>query len=365
MFKFYGTIVLVIIMTNKEGILRNGLFTVMVLLAALIFSFAIEYVFLAESLISDVFILGVFIIALSTPGYFWSIAASFLSVLAVNFVFTFPYFAFNFFIPANLASAVIMLAVAIMTSTLTKRIRETERTKAEIEREHMRGNLLRAVSHDLRTPLTTIYGSCSTVIENYGSLDDEHKLKLLGDIREDSEWLIRMVENLLSVTRIDGDKVRVEKTDTALEELIDSVLVKFKKRYPGHDVTVIIPDEFVSIPMDPMLIGQVLMNILENAVLHAEGMTELILKVSVEGNDAVFEVSDNGCGIPKEKLPGLFTGYIERTESPADGKRNNMSIGLSVCYAIIRAHGGRIWAENRKSGGASFFFTLETEELGE
>lgn len=345
-----------------KSFIRNGLLTAGVLLTALVVSFALEYLLSVESLISDVFILGVFIIALCTPGYCWSIAASFLSVLAVNFVFTFPYFAFNFFIPENMTSALIMLIVAIMTGTLTRKIRETERTRAEIERERMRANLLRAVSHDLRTPLTTIYGSCSTVIENYDSLDRGQKLKLLGEIREDSEWLIRMVENLLSVTRIDGDKVQVTKTSTVLDELIDTVLVKFKKRYPGQNVLVSIPDEFISIPMDAMLIEQVLMNILENAVLHAEGMTELILRVGIEGSEAVFEVSDNGCGIPKDKLGELFTGYIERSESPTDGKRSNMSIGLSVCYAIIRAHGGRIWAENRKSGGASFFFTLETEE---
>lgn len=122
-----------------------------------------------------------------------------------------------------------MLAVAVFTSTLNSRIRDQEKLRTENEKERMRGNLLRAISHDLRTPLTSIYGSSSTLISKYDALPKEQQLKLLGEIQEDSEWLIRMVENLLSVTRIDGAKVEVVKTPTVLDELIDSVLMKFSK----------------------------------------------------------------------------------------------------------------------------------------
>lgn len=143
----------------------------------------------------------------------------------------------------------------------------------ESEKEKMRANLLRAVSHDLRTPLTSIYGACSTVIENYDSLDKEKTIKLLGEACSDAQWLTRMVENLLSVTRIDSEKVTVQKTPTVLDELLDTVLVKFRKRYPEIPVELETPDAFIVIPMDSMLIQQVLMNLLENAALHAEGMT--------------------------------------------------------------------------------------------
>ncbi len=141
--------------------------------------------------------------------------------------------------------------------------------RAESEREKVRANLLRAISHDLRTPLTSIYGSCSAIMENYDRLKKEQTWKLLGEMKEDAEWLIRMVENLLSVTRLDGNAASVVKRPIVLEELIDAVLVKFKKRYPNQPVQVQIPDQFVSIPMDAMLIEQVLINILENAVFHA------------------------------------------------------------------------------------------------
>ena len=249
-----------------------------------------------------------------------------------------------------------------MTSTLTTRVKKQEQLRMESETEKMRANLLRAVSHDLRTPLTSIYGACSTVIENYDSLGREQKLKLLGEVCEDAQWLNRMVENLLSVTRIDSEKVSVKKTPTVLEELIDAVLVKFKKTHPGVNINVELPDDFIVIPMDSMLIRQVLTNLLENAVLHAEGMTKLTLRVFTLGNRAVFEVADNGCGIPKERLRTLFTGTLP-SESEADSGKHGMGIGLSVCAAIIKAHGGEIKAESKPGEGTTIRFWLETEEI--
>jgi len=226
--------------------------------------------------------------------------------------------------------------------------------------------LLRAVSHDLHTPLTSIYGATSVIMENYNSLSKEQQMKLLGEIQEDSQWLVRMVENLLSVTRIDDSVTKITKEPVVLDELLDSVIVKFNKHYPKQKVDVSVPDEFISIPMDPILIQQVLMNIMENAIVHATGMTELTLFVHIDNNTAVFEVKDNGCGIPEEKMHHLFTGYTEREASvPTDGSRNNMGIGLSVCSTIIKAHGGVIYAENRPEGGAVFGFTLEMEEVDE
>ena len=226
-----------------------------------------------DGVASMVFLLAVFFVSMYTDGYWWGVAASIVSVLAVNFAFRTPYFAFNFTIPENIFSGVVMLVVSFMTSTLTTRIKKQEQLRMESETEKMRANLLRAVSHDLRTPLTSIYGACSTVIDNYDSLGREQKVKLLSEACADAQWLNRMVENLLSVTRIDADGVAIQKTPTVLEELVDTVLVRFQKLHPGVPVEVKLPDDFIVIPMDSMLIQQVLTNLLENAVLHAEGMT--------------------------------------------------------------------------------------------
>ena len=227
--------------------------------------------------------------------------------------------------------------------------------------DEMQRDLIANVSHDLRTPLTSIYGACSAMRDNFDALPRQTHMKLLSDVCADAQWLVRMVENLLSVTRVDTSTVRLSKNDTVLEELIDAVLVKFHKHYPDIDVHVEIPEEFVSIPMDAMLISQVLMNLLENAVFHAKGMKNLWLRVEVKGFWAYFYVEDDGCGIPEEKLPKLFTGMLG-SEAPMDQSRSSMGIGLSVCSAIIKAHGGEIWANKRVGGGTEVGFRLEMED---
>lgn len=345
-----------------KQIIIDAVFMTALLMAVFVLNIFLEDYFDTHTLIPMIFVLAVFLISLKTQGYFWGITASLISVLLVNYAFTYPYYAIDLISPECVSSAIVMLGVAVITGTLTTKIKHQEKMKAESERERMRANLLRAVSHDLRTPLTSVYGSSSAIIENYDSLSKIQQLKLLREIQTDSEWLIRMVENLLSVTRLDGKNVQVKKTPTVLEELIDTVLVKFYKRCTEQKVIVDIPDDFISIPMDAMLIEQVLINILENAVDHAVGMTELILKVSIQENFAVFEISDNGCGIPQSKMTNLFTGYLDCENVPADGNRSNMGIGLSVCYTIIKAHGGEIYAENNNSGGASFRFALKMED---
>ena len=348
---------------KKQTLVRDAAVMLLTLLAAYAMVMLTQAVMgRIEGVAMLIFMLAVFVTSMYTEGYVWGVAASLISVLAVNFAFLSPYFAFNFTLSENLFSGLVMLVVSIMTSTLTTRVKKQEQLRMESETEKMRANLLRAVSHDLRTPLTSIYGACSTVIENYDSLGREQKLKLLGEVCEDAQWLNRMVENLLSVTRIDSEKVSVKKTPTVLEELIDTVLVKFKKTHPGVNIHVELPDDFIVIPMDSMLIRQVLTNLLENAVLHAEGMTKLTLRVFTLGNRAVFEVADNGCGIPKERLRTLFTGTLP-SESGADSGKHGMGIGLSVCAAIIKAHGGEIKAESKPGEGTTIRFWLETEEI--
>ena len=337
------------------------LLTIFILVLAFVLNLVMQSFFDTRSLIPMIFVLGVFLISLKTNGYFFGISSSIISVLLVNYAFTYPYFAIDLISPECVMSAIVMLVVATMTGALTTKIKEQEKLKAENEKERMRANLLRAVSHDLRTPLTSVYGSCSAIIENYDEIDKERKLKLLCEMREDSEWLIRMVENLLSVTRLDSKNVKIKKSPTVLEELIDSVLVKFKKRCPDVDVDVNIPDEFLSIPMDPMLIEQVIINILENAVHHAKGMTSLKLTVTSDGSYADFKISDDGCGIDPGIMSALFSGYFKTGANPTDGTRNNMGIGLSVCDAIIKAHGGEITVKNLSPHGAEFSFSLKTE----
>ncbi len=344
-----------------KKVLKDIAITVGVFILSYGLGFVMQDVFNIKEHITTVFVFSVFLVSLLTEGYVYGIITTFVSVLFINYTFTYPYFDFDFSVPANILSAVVMLIISLLTSAFTTKLKKWQALKAEGEKEKMRANLLRAVSHDLRTPLTTIYGASSSIIDNYDRLTDSQKTRMINGIKEDSEWLIRMVENLLSITRIDSGNVKLIKTPTVLEELIDSVIVKFKKRYPNQKVELNIPEDLVVIPMDAILIEQVIINILENAVQHAGNFTKLALKVFVIDNKAIFEISDNGKGIEKERLEHIFTGYYS-TEEKADNQKRNAGIGLSVCATIIKAHGGTITAENAKDGGAVFRFSLTTEE---
>lgn len=348
-------------MPSKKQNIADSLFTLITLIIVFLVNLFLVRQFDTKTMTPMIFVLGVFLVSWRTQGYGFGIAASLISVLAVNWAFTYPYWEFDLISPECISSAVVMLIVSTMTGALTTRLKQQEKLKAEAETERMRGNLLRAVSHDLRTPLTSIYGSCSAMIENFDSIPREKQLLLLKDMQTDSQWLNRMVENLLSVTRVDADKVRLSKHSVVLEELIDALLVKFRKHYPDQTVQVSIPEDFVSIPMDPVLIEQVLMNLLENAVFHARGMRNLRLQVELKNRYAVFTVEDDGCGISEERMTHLFTGLLD-SEAPADSARSNMGIGLSVCRTIIKAHGSELKAGNRPAGGAVFSFALEMEE---
>ena len=215
-------------MKQHKRVFLDFAYAAVILVTAFALNLALLQWFRIPSVTPMVFVLGVFLIAWRTQGYFWGIVSSLASVMAVNYAFTYPYWAFNLIRPECLASAVVMLMVSIMTSTMTTQIKRQEQMKAEAEKERMRGNLLRAVSHDLRTPLTSIYGACSAMLENYDALPRQTHIKLLSDVCADAQWLVRMVENLLSVTRVDTSTVRLSKNDTVLEELIDAVLEKYR-----------------------------------------------------------------------------------------------------------------------------------------
>lgn len=349
-------------MSKTKKIFTDIILTIAILVGCFFACLAIDNLMHEQALVPAIFTLGVFVISLITSGYIYGIVSCLISVLAVNFAFTFPYFEFNFTIQENLISAIIMLIITIVSSALITKVRQNEKVRVETEKEKMRANLLRAISHDLRTPLTTIYGSSQAITEDMDKLTKEQIYMLADGIREDSQWLMGMVENLLTVTRIDNSKMKLIKREVVLWELIDSVLIRFRKRYPNQQVEVDIPEDFVSIPMDAMLIEQVIVNLLENAVQHAKGMDKLELHVFTMGNNAIFEIMDNGCGIAKEKMDNIFKGFFEKKESPIDNQKNSMGIGLSVCASIIKAHDGNISVENRKSGGACFRFSLTMEE---
>ena len=234
----------------------------------------------------------------------------------------------------------------------------------ESEKEKMRGNLLRAISHDLRTPLAGIWGASSAILENGDSLDRNTRSKLIENIRDDSQWLIRMVENLLSVTRIQEGSMLVNKTPEVAEEVVAEALSRIRKRFALRNISVSVPDELLVVPMDSTLIAQVLINLLENAIKHSPDDSLVEVRLNKKENFGVFEVIDHGTGIPAEDLPHIFEGYLAGDKKNADSMRG-MGIGLSICMSIIKAHGGKMEAENHSTGGGAIFrFALPLEGSG-
>lgn len=310
----------------------------------------------SDGVASPIAVLAVLLISRLTTGYLFGLIAAILGVIGVNYIFTYPYWAFNFTISGYPLTFLTLLGVSLITSTMTTKVKQQDQLRIETEKEKMRANLLRSVSHDIRTPLTSIMGATSAVLEN-PNISKEEERKLLEDARDEAQWLIRVVENLLSITRIGDARAQIKKQPEAAEEVLGETVRKFRKRFPAISIKGEAPDELLMIPMDPILIEQVLSNLLENAVFHGITTTYILLSVQREGRYARFRVTDNGCGIPPKDLPTLFDGTLKCNETASgDGKRN-MGLGLSVCMAIVRAHGGTMQAINLEHG-AEFSFCL-------
>lgn len=334
---------------------------------------AVSYLFFKlapESMANNVamiYILAMVLIGRLTNGYAWGIAASMIGVICVNFLYTYPFMQLNFTMAGYPLSFVLMLAISMMTGTMTVHMRkqaqilaDREKLLMEAEKEKMRANLLRAVSHDLRTPLTGIIGASSFYLENGDNLPEEEQRELVHHIQDDAHWLLNMVENLLSVTRINAKTTKVNKALESVEEVVAEAVTRLKKRLPEAEIQVTVPEEMQMIMMDAMLIEQVIINLLENAVIHAKGSRPVELHVVTELDVVAFHVRDYGIGIAEDRLATIFDGgsYVEQDKG--DSMRG-MGIGLSICKTIVSSHGGEIGALNH-SEGAEFYFTLPREE---
>lgn len=249
----------------------------------------------------------------------------------------------------------VMISQTILALQKQQMTEQAQTILLETEKEKMRSNLLRAVSHDLRTPLTGIIGSASTLLENGAVVGEETSKKMLSDIQQDAEWLIHMVENLLSVTRISGGTTNLKKQDEIVEEVVAEVVIRMRKRFPNIKIDVSVPDELLIVPMDATLIEQVLINLIENSIRHSGTSLPISLKVSKKKSGAVFTVSDQGKGIDPSRIPDIFDG--KPYQGTTDSSRG-LGIGLSICKSIILAHDGKIYAENNLGGGANFTFVL-------
>lgn len=354
--------------------LRDTLFVVVVLVVTTMLSFVIHmYSTFNDNNIIALKMLAIMVIAAKTEGYFYGIFSAVLFPLMTNILFTYPYGAMNFSLKGYPLTFAAMFTIAFMTSTLMTKLKmhaysayihekrakelleQQHMMQLETEREVMRANLLRAISHDLRTPLTAISGSASALLETKFA-DKETAEKLTLNIREDCNWLIHMVENLLTITKINNGSNILKKTDELVEEVVAEACTRIRSTYPSAQLTVAVLEQMLIIPMDFTLIEQVLFNLIENSIKYAKADGRVEITVGTIEGSAFFEIRDHGVGIEESMLNQLFYKPID-DEDKTDNKRG-MGIGLNICNSIVAAHGGEISARNAVDGGAVFTFYL-------
>lgn len=315
------------------------------------------------------YFVGIITISKHTNGYFYGFLGSIVGVVFVNCFFTRPYFSVNFSLPDYPFTFLCMLALSLLTSATTTHIKgqaellaSHEKQLMEAEKEKLRANLLRAVSHDLRTPLTGILGASTSLEEQWESYDTKERQELIHNIHDDASWLLNMVENLLSITHIQTEDSNLNTTLEVVDEVVAESVTRLKKRVPNADIQVTLPQEILLIPMDAMLIEQVLINLMENALLHSHSNSPVKLIVENRTNNVYFRIIDQGIGLKKEYMEHIFDGTY--SECSASDVHKGIGIGLSICHSIITAHHGAITARNHETG-AEFLFILPKEKIHE
>lgn len=313
--------------------------------------------------IIPIFILFLILVSCNTNGYLYGILCSLFSVLWFNYAYTYPYFIVNFTLTGYPFTFLVMTIIAVIISTMTSHLAKQtqlvaahEHRLAEAENERMRANLLRAISHDLRTPLSGIIGNSSVYCNNHTTLTEQEKLDILTNIHDDASWLFNMVENLLTITRISSDDLAIKTNIEPLEEVIGEAVMRVTKRHPDCQLQVQIPDDLIMLPMDAILIEQVIINLIENALTHSGSQKPIELTVTDYPTEVTFTVKDYGHGIPIEMLDTLFEGKSYSASHTADVQKG-IGIGLVICKTIVDAHKGSIHGNNHNSG-AEFSFTL-------
>lgn len=243
-----------------------------------------------------------------------------------------------------------------------KNRREKEEVAMLARSEQLRANLLRAISHDLRTPLTSISGNASNLLFNGTFFDDDTKKQLYSDIYDDANWLINLVENLLTVTRIEEGRLNIRMSTDLVEDVIDEALRHINRKSVEHNIIVENEEELLLAKMDARLVVQVIINIVDNAIKYTPEGSNIVIRTRKQGDKAVVSIADDGQGISDEMKPRIFDMFYSGANKIVDSRRS-LGLGLSLCKSIINAHGGEITVEDNMPHGTVFTFTLISGEV--
>lgn len=324
-----------------------------------------QFAFTKANIIS-VYVLGTLLTSLFTKSYFCGVLSSVASVLLFNFFFTEPRLTLHAYEKGYPFTIAIMLIVSIITVTLAiqniRNIEEKERAALRAKNEQLRADLLRAISHDLRTPLTSISGNASNLLANDARLDGEARHQIFLDIYDDSIWLINLVENLLSITRIEDGRMNLRLSTELVAEVVEEALRHTNRQSSRHTIRVDLPDELLLARMDARLIVQVLINLVDNAVKYTQDGSVITVSACRREGFAAISVTDDGPGIAPDLQPHVFEMFYTGEHKVADSRRS-LGLGLALCKAIVDAHGGTITLTDNPPHGCNFTFTVPLGEV--
>ena len=243
-----------------------------------------------------------------------------------------------------------------------KNAKEKEEAAVLAQNEQLRANLLRAISHDLRTPLTAISGSAGNLLANYKKMDDALREQTFTDIYDDSMWLINLVENLLAVTRIEGGQVNLTRSIELMDEVVSEALKHINRKSKEHTIRVTSGKDFILAHIDAKLIVQVIINLVDNAIKYTPAGSVIEIHTEQKNKWVIVSVADNGPGIPDEQKPRVFDMFYSGANKVVDSRRS-LGLGLSLCKSIVTAHGGTISVTDNQPNGTVFTFTLPAGEV--
>lgn len=343
-----------------------------------VYGFSVAHV--STLVVFPVFILGILIASLESDSGAWGAVLGVCYLLSYDLLFTQPFYELKVLNRTDIVALGIFFLVALIMNMVTQRMRkqveiaeqnvrmmkrlgkleeESRKAKIRAEKEEFKTLLLQSVSHDFRTPLTSISANADYLLRS-DATDEETRKELLGSIVEDATWLNNMVENLLSMTRVQDEDVTLKKTPEIVDEIIGEAVGKMERRKGDHRISVQLPEEIIVAPMNARLILQVLVNLIDNAIKHSVPSSLIEVRARKDEEVVRFAVSDNGGGIGSEDPERLFARFYA-TEHNGGGRRG-IGLGLSICKAIVEAHGGTMTARNNQQGGATFEFALPLEE---
>ncbi len=337
----------------------------MIILASVI-GFGFWKLGMSESNIIMVYILCVQITSVITTHQVYSLIASVVSVFVFNFLFTEPRYTLLAYDKDYPVTFITMFVAAFLTGSLSIRVKKQAKQVADAalvaQKEQLRSNLLRSISHDLRTPLTSISGNASNLLSNGEKFDVETKKQLYSDIYDDSMWLITLVENLLSITKIEEGSLNIRLQAEMLDEIITEALQHISRKKEEHKISFQTSEDFILVKADARLIMQVIINIVDNAFKYTQKGSEITITTQKMKDKAVVRIADNGPGIPDDIKPLVFDMFYSGAKNMADSRRS-LGLGLALCKSIITAHGGELELSDNMPHGAVFTFSLPIEEV--